>query len=159
MEAGLRGEHLDATFELDEFGGEGGEGGVNEWSGNGDATASTIPGPGTTRAVDLEGQGGDARMGQDGWQDKEEFEREQEDTVGEVGPRIGATVLDERVGDVTSSSKIENLPTAVEKVVDSDRKARKKLDKAERKAKKKEKRKQEKRDKEQRKRNTQARDI
>ena len=110
VEAGLRGEHLGADLSFAKFGGTGlpdlqvygGHDGLGAV-----ATAAAA------RAVDLEGQGVDADMGQEGWQDRGEFERQQQeeeeiseggigDALQGVGLGVGTTV---EGGDVPTSKR------------------------------------------------------
>lgn len=85
VEAGLRGEHLGADLSFSKFGGEGlpqlqaGKNGMRP-------TDRTNLGKG----ADVDGRDLDVDMenAEEGWQDRSEFEREQEVTQGEVGQRI-----------------------------------------------------------------------
>ena len=113
VEAGLRGEHLGADLSLAQFGGEG----VSELQG---VTDGETVGPSTARAVDLEGQGPEADMGQDGWKDKLEFEREQEDTVGEVGDRSQAVAI--LSGEDEEVPQVKGTATSVDKEARRQRK-------------------------------------
>ena len=126
VEAGLRGEHLGADLSFAKFGGEG----LPDLQ-IGDDSQITL-GAGTKRAIDLEGQGIDADMGEGGWQDRTEFEREQEVTGPELGERTHDTIVGMQDGGKVPS---------VERTKSSG-------DKEERKKRKKEKRQQEKRDQE-----------
>lgn len=79
VEAGLKGEHLGADLSFAKFGGEGlpdiqmgdGDAGVNGYGG----------------AVEGREEGEGEGEGEGGWQDMQAYEREQEITEGEVGPR------------------------------------------------------------------------
>lgn len=118
VEAGLRGEHLEADLSLEKFG----------------ATKESTtegPGPGTTKAPeDLpEGQFVDEDMGVEGWQSKEDFERKQEIVRGADQGASAASVM-------------KDVPQVV------GTKAGKEVSKEERKKAKKEKRKGEKRERE-----------
>lgn len=78
IEAGLGGEHLGADLTFQNYGGEGQP---DMMVGNTIAGANEIPIGGLDRqGQELEG----------GWQDKEEFEREQEIVEGEIGKRDNA---------------------------------------------------------------------
>ena len=71
MNAGLQGENLGVDPALQQFGG--------------DAL------PALHEQADIEhGGGDDESMGVTGWQEKAEFEREQEDVAGEIGSRVAA---------------------------------------------------------------------
>ena len=83
VEAGLRGEHLSADPEFAKLAdGDPADMGV-------DATADGLA---TTAMTTANGDGivDNADMGQEGWQDKAEFEHEQIITVGDVGERTEA---------------------------------------------------------------------
>ena len=71
VEAGLRGEKLGVDPSLRQYGGKG----LNARQG---------------QARDEHGEAEDESMGVTGWQDKADFEREQEDEVGEIGSRTPA---------------------------------------------------------------------
>ena len=78
VEAGLKGEHLGADLMLEEYGGEGL---LGMSDGHAVAGASEIPVGGLQdEGQQLEGD----------WQDKEEFEREQDIVQGEIGKRDNA---------------------------------------------------------------------
>lgn len=85
VEAGLRGEHLGADLSFSKFGGEGlpdlqvGKDGMQ--STNRTTLAKGAHADGQAVDVDLENL-------EEGWQDKGEFEREQEFTQGEIGQRM-----------------------------------------------------------------------
>ena len=118
VEAGLRGEHLGADLALVQF----------AQPGLPDADTGmevNVNGPGTTRAIDLENQGPEPGMGQQGWQDKSEFEREQEDTVEDIGERTQAVAL--------SSGEDEDVPRVKRTGTTGDRAARKQKKKERRK--------------------------
>ena len=89
MEAGLRGENLGADLSFKKFGAEG-------------LPDLQIAANGKLEAVDEEvpaivGNGaGKGEMGEGMWQDKEEFEREQEVVQGEIGPRGNGIEGDDR---------------------------------------------------------------
>lgn len=80
VEAGLRGEHLGEDLSYADHGGQG------------------LPGMQFGRSDKVEVHGAGDTMGQDGWQDMDEYEREQEVTEGEVGQRH--TGVGEDGGDV-----------------------------------------------------------
>lgn len=80
VEAGLRGEHLSADLEVEKFGGD--DQPDIDVDTTGDALATTY-----TIAANGDGAMNTAEMGQDGWQDKAEFEYEQGIIVAEVGER------------------------------------------------------------------------
>ena len=118
VEAGLRGEHLGADIALAQF------------TEHGETDADTamkvnVNGPGTTRTLDQENQGPEPGMGQQGWQDKSEFEREQEDNVGDIGERTQAVIL--------SSGEDENVPRVKRTGTTGDKEARKQKKKERRK--------------------------
>ncbi|KAI4135062.1 MAG: hypothetical protein LQ347_000987 [Umbilicaria vellea] len=113
VEAGLGGEHLGADLSFSKFGGEGlpdiqfGENGMKSTN----RTSSA-------KGADADGQALDADMEdvEEGWQDKSEFEREQNVTQGEVGQRM-PNVVDGEVPNVIESKSTGNK---------QDRKRRKK---------------------------------
>lgn len=121
VEAGLKGEHLGADLSFAQFGGEGLPDLQIELNGN---NSASVKGQG----VDPDGQGTDADMGEVGWQDKGEFEREQEITEGEIVGRSQAAI--------EGPKELFNVPR-VEKALTTG-------DKAERKRKKHERRKEQK---------------
>jgi len=114
VEAGLRGEHLSADLELGKFGGDG------KPDKDGDTTGDVLA---TTDTVATNGDGtvNTAEMGQDGWQDKAEFEHEQGIIVGEVGEREPAVPVIPK--EDVKVSKIQETKTTADK---GDRKKRKK---------------------------------
>ena len=78
VEAGMKGEHLGADLTLEEYGGEG----LPDTIGG-----HTIAGANETPVGGLQNEGQDL---EGGWQDKEEFEREQDIEQGEIGKRDNA---------------------------------------------------------------------
>lgn len=121
VEAGLKGEHLGADLSFAQFGGEGLPSLQVELNGN----QSELP---TRQRFDQDGQPADVDMEEGGWQDKGEFERQQEFTDGEIGKRSQAVI--------EGSKELLNVPS-VEKTPTTG-------DKAERKRRKREKRKEQK---------------
>lgn len=89
VEAGLQGEHLGADLSFTQFGGEGLPDLQVSLQNDG-------VGPETTRAVDVDKQGPDPEMGVEGWQDKVDFEREQEVVEGEIGEGSEAVIVGSR---------------------------------------------------------------
>lgn len=88
IEAGLRGENLGADLEIGrKKKNEGWEEVVllDEATGGADAVVPGGPSVGKVPG------GGDAEVAQEEWQDRSEFEREQEDVEGEIGDRDPAT--------------------------------------------------------------------
>ncbi|KAL2040116.1 hypothetical protein N7G274_007019 [Stereocaulon virgatum] len=88
VEAGLRGEHLAADLTFEKFGGEGLPGLMPV--GGGSEGGKEVVGGAKEADLDLGMEGG--------WQDKEEFEREQEVVQGELGNRengVGAEAGEE----------------------------------------------------------------
>ncbi|MCJ1245162.1 hypothetical protein MMC30_002363 [Trapelia coarctata] len=86
VEAGLRGEHLSADLELDKM----------DSDGQADQGLNTTEDALTTTAITTangDGAVNIADMGQEGWQEKAEFEHEQVITVGDVGERAEAIPL------------------------------------------------------------------
>ncbi|MCJ1351547.1 MAG: hypothetical protein MMC33_001531 [Icmadophila ericetorum] len=132
VEAGLRGEHLEADLSLEKFGATSS---TQKLSGRG------IASPGTARALEdvPEGTFVDENMGEQGWQSKEDFEREQELVESDGEGQLA----------VRESRRTDNVP----KVVGTGTKGNSKgmdgpLSKEDRKKAKKEKRMGEKRDRE-----------
>lgn len=111
VEAGLRGEWLAPTLELEE------ENAVEIAQGMDDGTA--------------QGSGGD-KMDVDGWQDKEEFEREQSIDEGEVGARAQKVKNGDFDSDLEVESSAKEVPDftkAPVKELSRDEKAARKADK------------------------------
>ncbi|KAL9119941.1 MAG: hypothetical protein Q9187_003506 [Circinaria calcarea] len=132
VEAGLKGEHLGTDLSFAQFGGEGLPDLQVELNRNNSASVKG-------QDVDPDGQGADGEVG---WQDKGEFEREQEITEGEIGERSQAVVQ--------GSKEVLNVPR-VEKALTTG-------DKAERKRRKHEKRKEQKQRDEQKDREKQSKE-
>ncbi|KAL6716463.1 hypothetical protein ACLMJK_006030 [Lecanora helva] len=78
VEAGLKGEHLGADLTFEKYGGEGLPGLKD---------GNTVPG---ATEVPIGGVSDGGRDTESGWQDKEEFEREQDVVEGEIGKRDNA---------------------------------------------------------------------
>ncbi|MCJ1254994.1 hypothetical protein MMC24_002810 [Lignoscripta atroalba] len=123
VEAGLRGEHLGADLSFaKKFGGEGlpdlhvgyyGVEGAGAGSGAGSGTKQTAAGLGRR-------EDDDAEMGDGEWQDRTEFEREQEVVEGEIGERNQAGVVGSiEGGDVPT---VERSKTTGDKVERKQRK-------------------------------------
>ncbi|KAB8304552.1 hypothetical protein EYC80_003935 [Monilinia laxa] len=89
VEAGLRGEWLAPTLELEE------ENAVEIAQGMDDGT--------------VQGSGGD-KMDIDGWQDKEEFEREQSIDEGDVGARVQNVKTKQIDSDLEAEPSAKNVP-------------------------------------------------
>ncbi|KAA8575217.1 hypothetical protein EYC84_004411 [Monilinia fructicola] len=88
VEAGLRGEWLAPTLELE-------ENAVEIAQGMDDGT--------------VQGSGGD-KMDVDGWQDKEEFEREQSIDEGDVGARVQNVKTQQVDSDLEAEPSVKNAP-------------------------------------------------
>ena len=87
VEAGLRGEHLSVELLADKHDYEGPPDNQTEGDAEARNTYTALP----LREV---AHSGDVNMGVEGWQDRTEFEREQDITQGEVGDRLhGVTDL------------------------------------------------------------------
>ena len=86
VEAGLRGEHLGADLSFSKFGGEG----LPELQVGKDEGGTSTDKAGLAKGAVVDGQDQDVDMenAEEGWQDKSEFEREQEVTQGETGKRM-----------------------------------------------------------------------
>ena len=108
VEAGLRGEHLGADLSFAEFGGEG----LPDLQVrlNGDT-----PGPKASRATE------EQEENVSDWQDKEDFEREQDIEVGEIGNRSQAVVVED-----TEVPQVKNTSVDVGKMRKVERKLQKK---------------------------------
>lgn len=113
VEAGLKGEHLGADLSFAQFGGEGLPGLQVELNGNQSE-------PSTQQRVDEDMQPANVDMGEEGWQDKGEFERQQEITVGEIGERSQAGVKGSK--ELLNVPSVEKTPTTGDK---AERKRRK----------------------------------
>lgn len=104
VEAGLRGEHLGADLSFSRFGGEGlpqlqdGKDGLKPTNRTNLATGADVNGQ--VLDVDMENV-------EEGWQDKSDFEREQEITQGEAGQRM-PKVVDGEVPNVMESKSTGN---------------------------------------------------
>lgn len=130
VEAGLRGEHLGADLSFSKFGGEG----LPGLKAGKDGGMIIIDRSNLAKGADVDGQDRDVDMEnvEEGWQDKSEFEREQEVTQGEIGKRMPNVI----------EGEVPNVMESKSTVYKEDRKKRKK-----------EKRMQEKRKKEEMRRN------
>ena len=114
VEAGLRGEHLSTDLELDKLAGED----------QADQDVVTTGGAlAMMKVITANGDGAvdEDDMGQEGWQDKAEFEHKQDVEVGEVGERAQAVpaIAKEHV----TVPKIQETKTTADR---EDRKKRKK---------------------------------
>ena len=105
VEAGLRGEHLGADLSFAKFGGEG----LPGLQVGRDEAVITMHGTSLGKEAAGDGEDLDVNMedGQDGWQDKSEFEREQEVTQGEIGKRR-PSVMEGEVPNVMESESTGN---------------------------------------------------
>ena len=113
VEAGLKGEHLGADLSFAQFGAEGLPGLQSELNGNPSE-------PPTQQRMDHDGQSAGVDIGEEGWQDKGEFERQQEITVGEIGERSQAVA--EGSKELLNVPSVEKTPTTGDK---AERKRRK----------------------------------
>lgn len=109
VEAGLRGEWLAPVLEFGDHGGinGGGMNGVEIGKGIDDGTSAG------------KGEEGD-KMGEEGWQDLEEYQREQSIEVGEIGPRETALAQE---GDKEFEGEVEKSVPEGKKVKMGKRKA------------------------------------
>jgi hypothetical protein len=110
VEAGLRGEHLGADLPIPQFGGEGLVG--FQVGGSGRRRRGTKAANGTTGSSTT-----DTEMKDGGWQDREEFEREQDIARGDVGG------LMQNVFDL-AAEKDEEVPRVEETKSTGDKEAR-----------------------------------
>ncbi|KAM3076002.1 hypothetical protein ACMFMF_005347 [Clarireedia jacksonii] len=120
VEAGLRGEWLAPTLELEEGQGvevaKGMDDGTQQGSGQGD------------------------HMDVDGWQDREEFQRQQEIDDGELNATLQATEMDSDLDvDPTAPAPTETAPTETKGISKSEKERRKADKKAKKKAEQREK--------------------
>jgi len=114
VEAGLRGEHLSADPEFDKTPDD--DQANIDVDTTGDALATT-----TMTTANGDGAVDNADMGQEGWQDKAEFEHEQGVLLGEVGERAEAIPVVPK--EDVKVPKIQETMTTVDK---KDRKKQKK---------------------------------
>lgn len=112
VEAGLRGEHLAADLTFEKFGGNG--------------LPELVPGNAGNAVVTADGSQMEHQNGEveGGWQDKEEFEREQELVEGDIGDRDNAVEggFEEEGGKVPM---VKTIPTKRLKEKEERKKAKK----------------------------------